>query len=117
MNDFDFTPAERPTFYFIGVTTGKSSIMKVFPEWAKHLGLGDCPIRGIDCKWHDDPEVYRKVVDFIKNDKHSLGGLVTTHKLDLLKASRHLFEELGPYAELLDEISCISKRDGKLRES
>ena len=46
--------------------------MKVFPEWARRLGLGDCPIKGIDCKWHDDPEVYRKIVDFIKNDEHSL---------------------------------------------
>ena len=115
MSGFDFSPADRPTFYFVGVTTAKSSIMKVFPQWAKHLGLGDCPIKGIDCKWHDEPEVYRKVVDFIKNDKHSLGGLVTTHKIDLLKACRDMFEELGPYAELLGEISSISKRDGKLR--
>lgn len=27
-----YAPATRPTFYFIGVTTGKSSIMKVFPN-------------------------------------------------------------------------------------
>ena len=115
MSNFDFTPADKPTFYFIGMTTGKSSIMKVFPEWAKHLGLGDCPIKGIDCKWHDEPEVYRKVVDFIKNDKLSLGALVTTHKIDILKACKDMFEELGPYAELLGEISSISKRNGKLR--
>ena len=115
MSNFDFTPADKPTFYFIGMTTGKSSIMKVFPEWAKHLGLDDCPIKGIDCKWHDEPQVYRRVVDFIKNDKLSLGALVTTHKIDLLKACRDMFEELGPYAELLGEISSISKRDGKLR--
>ncbi len=89
--------------------------MKVFPEWAKHLGLDDCPIKGIDCKWLDEPQVYRRVVDFIKNDKLSLGALVTTHKIDLLKACRDMFEELGPYAELLGEISSISKRDGKLR--
>jgi shikimate 5-dehydrogenase len=114
MSNFNFQPAGKPTFYFIGVTTGKSSIMKVFPEWAKYLNLGDCPIKGIDCKWHDDPEVYRKVVDFIKNDKLSLGGLVTTHKIDLLTACKDMFEELCPYAELLGEISCISKRDGKL---
>jgi len=114
VSTFDFRSADRPTFYFIGVTTGKSSIMKVFPRWAKHLGLGDCPIKGIDCKWHDDPQVYRKVVNFIKNDEHSIGGLVTTHKIDLLKACRDMFDELGPYAELLGEISCISKRDGKL---
>lgn len=114
MTELNLKPAEKPTFYFIGVTTSKSSIMKVFPAWAKHLGL-DCPIVGIDCKWHDEPEVYRKVVDFIKNDPNSLGGLVTTHKIDLLKACSDMFEELGPYAKLLGEISCISKRDGKLR--
>ncbi len=88
--------------------------MRVFPEWARHLGLGDCPIRGIDCKWHDDPEVYRKVVSFIKNDPLSLGGLVTTHKIDLLTAARDRFDELDAYAERLGEISSISKKDGKL---
>ncbi len=107
-------PAQRETFYFIGMTTAKSSIMKVFPKWAQHLGLGDVPIQGIDCKWHDDPEVYRTVVDFLKNDTKSLGGLVTTHKLDLLNASRDMFDGLGPYAERLEEISSISKRDGEL---
>jgi shikimate 5-dehydrogenase len=106
--------ADRPTFYFIGVTTGKSSIMRVFPEWAGHLGLDDCPIKGIDCKWHDDPEVYREVVSFLKNDELSLGGLVTTHKIDLLRASRDLFDELGDDAQLLGEISCISKQNGRL---
>jgi len=114
MTVFQYEPATRPTFYFIGVTTGKSSIMKVFPGWARHLGLGDCPIRGIDCKWHDDPAVYRRVVSFIKDDPHSLGALVTTHKIDLLTACRDLFDGLGEYARLLGEISCISKRDGAL---
>lgn len=31
--------AEKPTFYFIGVTTEQSSIMRVFPKWAELLGL------------------------------------------------------------------------------
>lgn len=109
-----YKKADRPTFYFIGVTTAKSSIMRVFPEWAKHLNLGDCPIKGIDCKQHDDPDVYRQVVSFIKNDSLSLGGLVTTHKIDLLRSCRDLFDRLGPDAQLLGEVSCISKRDGKL---
>ncbi|TVR63979.1 MAG: shikimate dehydrogenase [Spirochaetaceae bacterium] len=108
------TPAERPTFYFIGVTTGKSSIMRVFPRWAEHLGLGEVPIVGIDCKWHDEPEVYRRVVEFLKTDPHSLGGLVTTHKIDLLAAARELFDELDEYADLLGEVSSISKRNGRL---
>jgi len=114
MTGFDFSSAEKPTFYFIGVTTSKSSIMKVFPEWMKYFNLGDIKIQGIDCKHHDDPEVYRKIVDFIKNDLNSIGGLVTTHKLDLLKAGKEMFDGLGPYAQLLEEISCISKRSGKL---
>jgi shikimate 5-dehydrogenase len=108
-------PATKPTFYFIGVTTAESSIMTVFPSWAAHLGLGDCPIRGIDCKLHDEPDVYRNVVRFLKYDEFSLGALVTTHKIDLLAACRDLFDELGPYARQLGEVSCISKRDGALR--
>jgi len=114
MNDTTYEKTEKPTFYFIGVTTNKSSITKVFPEWAKYLKLGDCLIKGIDCKRHDDPDVYREVISFIKKDNLSLGGLVTTHKIDLLEACRDMFDELDRYAELLGEISCISKRGNKL---
>ncbi len=110
----DFPKAEIPTMYFIGVTTGKSSIMRVFPRWAEVLELGTCAIRGIDCKWHDDPQVYRRVVAHIKSDPLSLGALVTTHKLDLLKACRDQFDALDHYAQLTGEVSSISKRNGNL---
>jgi shikimate 5-dehydrogenase len=110
-----YAAATQPTFYFIGVTTGSSSIMRVFPAWVKHLGLGDVVIKGIDLKLHDEVENYRQVVNFIKDDAKSPGALVTTHKIDLLKACRDLFDELDYYAEITGEISCISKRDGKLR--
>ena len=53
-------------------------------------------------------------MDFIKKDPLSRGALVTTHKIDLLKACRDYFDELDPFAELMGEISCISKRNGKL---
>ena len=72
--------ATLPTMYFIGVTTGKSSIMTLFPHWAKILGI-NAVIKGIDLPIHADPEDYRSVVDFIKNDPLSLGALVTTHKI------------------------------------
>ena len=72
-------------------------------------------IKGVDLKLHDEVENYREVVNFIKNDANSLGALVTTHKIDLLKACRDMLEELDYYAQLTGEISCISKRDGKLR--
>jgi shikimate 5-dehydrogenase len=105
---------EKPTFYFIGVTTGQSSIMRVFPEWAKHLHLVDCVLQGVDFCRHDAPESYRKAVSFIKQDPLSIGALITTHKIDLLAASRDLFDELDYYAQLTGEISAISKRGGRL---
>ncbi len=114
MGTFDYSSREQPTFYYIGVSTGKSSIMRVFPKWAEYLGIGGTPFIGIDCKIHDDPEMYRKIVAFIKKDKNSLGALVTSHKIDLYEAARDLFDEVGEYTKLLGEVSCISKRDGVL---
>jgi shikimate 5-dehydrogenase len=102
-----------PTMYFIGVTTGKSSIMKVFPKWSEVLGLG-AEIVGYDAALHAPPEDYRAIVRRIKDDPLSMGALVTTHKIDLLEACRDMFDTLDPYAELCGEISCISKRDGRL---
>ncbi|MGW5444277.1 shikimate dehydrogenase [Streptomyces asiaticus] len=105
--------AARPTMYFIGVTTTKSSIMKVFPAWARELNL-DAVIEGIDLPLDDTPEHYREVVDFIKHDPHSLGALVTTHKLNLYKAAHDLFDGVGHETELLDEVSSVSKRGDQL---
>lgn len=109
-----YRAATRPTLYFIGVTTTKSSIMQVFPAWAAHLGLKDAAIVGIDFPLHADPAAYREAVAFIKQDPLSLGALVTTHKIDLHAACHDLFDAFDPYAELMGETSCISKRDGKL---
>jgi shikimate dehydrogenase len=106
--------AERPTLYFIGVTTTQSSIMKLFPLWADALGLKDAVIRGIDIGIHADPALYRQAVEFIKNDDLSLGALVTTHKIDLFHAAKDLFDYLDPYATMFGELSCISKKDGRL---
>ncbi len=109
------TKATQPTMYFIGVTTTKSSIMQVFPEWAKALGLKDAVMKGIDIAIHEKPEVYREVVDFIKNDPLSMGALVTTHKIDLYEAAKDMFDYLDPYAQAFGELSSISKLDGQLR--
>lgn len=106
--------ATKPTIYFIGVTTTKSSIMKVFPLWAEAVGLKDAVIKGIDMEIHADPDKYRKVVEFIKNDELSLGALVTTHKIDLYNAAKGYFEYLDLYAKAFGELSSISKKDGRL---
>jgi shikimate 5-dehydrogenase len=109
---FNFEPAVKPTMYFIGVTTEKSSIMKVFPLWAKELGI-EAVIKGINLPLHAPAGDYRKVVEFLKNDKFSMGALVTTHKLDLFNACRDLFDYVDPYAERLEEVSSLSKENGK----
>ncbi len=106
--------ATRPTMYFIGVSTGKSSIMTVFPRWAEALGLGDVEMKGIDMPLHAPADAYRETVAFIKNDPLSLGALVTTHKLDLYAACSDMFDCIDPYAQQLEEVSSLSKRDGKL---
>jgi shikimate dehydrogenase len=99
-----------PTFYFIGVTTAASSIMKVFPRWMQALGHPQVVIQGIDHPLHDHPNAYRTTVAQIKNDPLALGGLVTTHKIDLLDAAGDLFDCLDSSARLTGEVSCISKR-------
>jgi len=116
MNQVNYPIVKKsvPTFYFIGVTTGKSSIMKVFPLWMKALGREGVVMEGMDCKIHDEPEAYRKAVAQIKYDPLSLGALVTTHKIDLLTAARDMFEYLDPYAMITGEVSSISKLEGRL---
>src|SRR5512141_2910005 len=97
-NSYSIIAKRQPTFFFIGVTTTKSSIMKVFPLWMKEVGRPEVVIEGLDLKIHDNPEAYRAATAQIKYDELSLGGLVTTHKIDLLQAARDLFEYLDPYA-------------------
>lgn len=113
-NPYPIVTKTVPTFYFIGVTTSKSSIMKVFPLWMKVLGREEVVIEGIDCLIHDSADVYRRAVAQIKYDPLSLGALVTTHKIDLLDAARDMFDFLDPYAQITGEVSSISKLDGRL---
>ena len=109
-----FGPGTRPTLFFIGVTTGQSSIMKVFPAWAEALGLKDAAVAGIDFPLHAAPAAYREAVAFIRDDPLSLGALITTHKIDLFRACHDLFDKTDPQARLLGETSCLAKRRGRL---
>ncbi len=104
-----------PTFYFIGVTTTKSSIMQIFPLWMQALGRPEVAIQGVDLNLDDTREAYRRITLQIKLDPLSLGALVTTHKISLLRAARDLFDDLDPAAELLGEVSSISKLDNRLQ--
>ena len=98
---------------FIGVSTGGSSIMRIFPKWSDILGL-DCEIVGIDMPLRAPAERYRRVMRDIIDDPAVKGALVTAHKIDLLRACRDQFDALDQYATICDEVSCVVKRAGKL---
>jgi len=107
-------PLRGPTFLFLGVSTGGSLSMRLFPRWLAALGLPPTDIRGVDIEVRGHPERFREVVQWIRREPLALGGLVTTHKMDIVKHAGPLFDELDPYARLFEEVSCIYKRDGRL---
>jgi hypothetical protein len=102
----------RQAMQFIGVTTGKSSIMKVFPRWVAELGRPEVELEGIDLPLHAAPEAYRQVVARIQREDHLLGALVTSHKINLLDAARDMFDYLDPYARIWQPSrpSCARRR-------
>jgi shikimate 5-dehydrogenase len=106
---------KEPTFYFIGVSTSGSLIMKLFPKWLEAAGWPRTAIRGYDIEVRGPREKYRRIVRHIKEDDRALGALVTTHKIDILRAAGDLFDYLDPNAGIFGEISSISKRDGRLQ--
>ncbi|HEX6507923.1 MAG TPA: shikimate dehydrogenase [Chloroflexota bacterium] len=100
---------------FIGISTAQSSMMKIFPAWRDLLGLGaDLELTGCDLPLHASARQYRDVVVRMKGDSSSVGGLVTTHKIDLYRAAADLFDELDAAARMLGEISAIARRNGRL---
>ncbi len=101
-----------PTFYFIGVTTGKSSIMKVFPLWSDILGL-DAELVGLDIPLGAPPEAYRQAVAEIRDDPACVGALVTTHKIAVFDAARDMFDELDAFAAGVGEISSVAVKGGR----
>lgn len=103
-----------PAMGFVGVDTAHSSIMRVFPLWADHLGLSTRRLRGHDVPLDAGDGVYRDLVAAMRDDESELGALVTTHKVRLYQAAADLFDELDDFSRQCGEISSISKRDGRL---
>lgn len=100
-------------FVFLGVTTGASSMVSIFPRWREALGLGDVELIGVDLPVGAPPAAYREAVLALR-DPEVVGALVTTHKLDVVRAAADLFDELDDAARSLGEVSAIAQRDGRL---
>jgi len=103
-----------PSMLFVGVTTSGSFINRLFPVWAEILRLETRRLIGMDVPVNAEPEVYRRVASFFREQPDALGALVTTHKVNLFQSARDLFDRYDPYAERLGEISSISKKDHRL---
>lgn len=99
---------------FVGVSTGGSSIRTVFPRWADALGLPTRTLIGHDVPLDSPAEVYRELVEGIRDDPQHWGALVTTHKMAVHEAAADLFDELDDLATTFGEVSCIAKRGDRL---
>lgn len=107
-------PAERPTLYFVGVTTGSSAIHRVFAAWRPLLGLTDVDLVGVDVPVGAPADDYRRVVRHLRDDPLSRGALVTTHKLDLYASCHDLLRRVNDDAARLREVSALVASDGRI---
>lgn len=101
------------TFWFFGVSTGQSAMGRIYPLWMDELGL-DSRLRGVDFALDAPAADYRAAVEAVKADSSSAGGLITTHKLNVLAAASDLFDDLDESARLLHEVSCMALRGDRL---
>jgi shikimate dehydrogenase len=100
---------------FVGVSTGQSSMMQIFPAWAGILGLPTATLVGYDVPLDAAPGSYRDLLTRIRDDPRCHGALVTTHKMRLYRACADLFDEIDEFGRAAGEVSSISKRNGRLR--
>jgi shikimate 5-dehydrogenase len=109
--------AGRKAIYFIGVSTGESTISRLFPRWAKLLGLGGpegAELVGIDLVLDAPPESYRDTVLHLKGDPSALGAVITGHKLGVYAAAGDLFDDVDASARLCREVGQLRKRGSRL---
>jgi shikimate dehydrogenase len=99
---------------FLGVSTSGSSIMKIFPQWARALGLPTATLKGHDIALGASRDAYRAAVEGIRCDPLDHGALVTTHKIAIYENAADLFDHLDESAHLFQEISSIAKHGGRL---
>lgn len=107
-------PDDGTSMGFIGVSTGSSSIRRVFPEWARVLGLPTSRLIGYDVEPGAPGERFRQLVEAMRGDPSRRGALVTTHKVSLYRAADDLFDELDPLARTFGEVSSVYRRNGQL---
>ncbi|MFI6345577.1 shikimate dehydrogenase [Streptomyces sp. NPDC050560] len=103
----------RRRMRFVGVSTGESSIIRVFPPWSRLLGL-DADLVGLDIPVDAPRAAYRAAAAELRDDPVCAGALVTTHKIALYEACHDLFEGFDDFARACGEVSSVTVRGGRL---
>ena len=114
MSDNRGRVGDQQIMHFFGVRTEGSSSLKLFPRWAEVLGLGAARLVGMDLPLDAPPARYRAAVRRLKDDPTVAGALVTSHKLNVVRAAGDLFDGFTEEARLCREVSAIYKRGGTL---
>ena len=75
----------------------------------------DAVIKGIDFPLHAEPAAYREAVGFIEDATRCRSARSSRRTRSTCSALATTFSmSIDPHAALMDETSCLSKRDGKL---
>ena len=99
--------------YFVGVTTGQSRIVDLFPRWAEALGI-EAEIVGRDIPVKAPGVEYREAMAQILSDPAARGGLITTHKVAIFRYASDLFSAFDPWAQRCGEVSCFVRSGDRL---
>lgn len=94
--------------WFLGVSTGSSTIHRALPRWGVELGR-PLRVRGVDLPVGAPAEDYRRFCERLATDSAALGAVVTTHKAALHRAAHSHFCQVDPLANLTAEINAIRR--------
>lgn len=94
--------------FFLGVSTGRSTIQSLFAPWADCLGH-DMRLVTHDLPLRSSARDYRAFVESIRNrgGREVCGALVTSHKAAVYDSARDLFDRVSMPSERLGEIGMI----------
>lgn len=83
--------------------------MRLFPRWVAVMG-SDAALEGVDLPLGASDACYRQAVARLKEDPMVRGALVTSHKINVVRAAGDLIDQLTPEAQLCGEVSALYKR-------
>lgn len=98
-------------FFFLGVSTGQSSVHAFFERWCQAIDV-KARMLGVDIPIGAPKETYERFFQDYMGSPQIIGGLVTSHKAALFTHCSKLFSHLTRDAENLEEIGAVFRQGG-----